>query len=163
MLARSSNSVQDTTEHNHRHHRHHHHPSSGLRGHFGIELLGGFIPAGVLGERTRRAYSESVLGLRTRTCPIGLGGNAHARNWRRFSTRTTRNFSDHEVEAFTATRSSEPGTGLGPHLFHSSVKNLLCQLGRNNPLLRTGRLPTEQECLVTRVPSLPRLTSFLRS
>ena len=40
-MARSSNSFQDMTGHHHRHHRHHHHPSSGLRVHFGIELLGG--------------------------------------------------------------------------------------------------------------------------
>ena len=149
MLARSSNSVQDMTGHHHRHHRHHHHPSSGLRGHFGIELLGGFIPAGVLGERTRRAYSESVFGLRTRTCPIGLGGNAHARNWRRFSTRTTRNFADHESRSIYSHKKFVTWHRPRPSLILFIGKEPVASLG-SNPHHRRGSDPHTQQVVYLR-------------
>ena len=143
MLARSSNSVQDMTGHHHRHHRHHHHQSSGLRGHFGIELLGGFIPAGVLGERTRRAYSYLP----------------YRRRWIRRSrsemetilryTRTTRNFADHESRSIYSHKKFVTWHRPRPSLISSIGKEPVASIG-SNPHHRRGSDPHIQQVVYQR-------------
>ena len=160
------------TGHHHRHHRHHHHPSSGLRVHFGIELLGGRT-RGLLGVLVLVAYSEYSYSWPTTSIDsesehrlrcVSYAGTSPSRSG--YFDALCHTFRRSNGGRITRRSCADPEPGKGsrsPHLFHPSVKNLLCQLGRIRPPPGTGRLPTVQECLVTKLPSLLRLTSHLRS